>query len=671
MHDPVDIAAEIRRLRSEVARHEELYRLRHEPEISDQAYDRLVRELRALEEAYPLFAAPDSPTRSIGDDRSPGFTTARHLEPMLSLDNTYSRDELAAFDQRLCKALALTACTYVVEPKIDGLAISLTYAEGRLQRAVTRGNGVEGDDVTANVRTIRELPPTLPAAPVPDLIEIRGEVYMTVAEFDRINAARAAAGQPLYMNPRNLASGTLKLLDPQQVAERRLAIVCYGVGHVAGMEFQRQSAIRGRFAAWGLPVLERDWQATGIDAVWAAIGELDQARAGFAYATDGAVIKLDDRAAQRRAGATAKSPRWAISYKFAAAQAETVLRGITLQIGRTGTLTPVAELEPVLIGGSMVSRATLHNEDEIRRKDIREGDTVVVEKAGEVIPAVVRARPEKRPPDAQPFTFAQRVAELGLDAARAPGQAAWRLRCSANPEQLRRRLAHFAGRNAMDIDGLGEEIIRQLVAAGLVRDLPDLYRLNRAELLALEGFADKSTDNLLNAIDASRGNDLWRLLHGLGIPHVGAQSARDLARHFATLDQLAAATDAELQAVDGIGPVMAAAIVAWFADPANRERLHRLTVDAGCNTRASETAPAAGPLHGKTFVLTGTLPSLTRDEAAALITAAGGTVVGSVSNKTDYVVAGASAGSKLARARALNVPVLDENGLRARLAAGS
>jgi DNA ligase (NAD+) len=669
-----DPAARIDWLRHEIARHEHLYRVANQPEISDVAFDRLLAELRALEAEYPLFARPDSPTQRPGDDRIEGFARVRHQQPMLSLDNTYNRTELLEFDRRIARLAPGAPRRYVVEPKIDGLAISLTYEQGRLVRAVTRGNGTEGDDVTANIRTIRGLPDTLAGDRIPPFVEIRGEVYLLEDRFRAINAQRVADGLPPYMNARNLASGTLKLLEPRVVAARGLSIALYGLGASDGLTLDRQADLLPLLSAWGLPTLAERWVVDGIDAVWQAIGELDQIRGSLPFSTDGAVIKLDDMPTQRQLGFTAKSPRWAISYKFAAEQAETRLNAVTIQIGRRGTLTPVAELEPVLIAGTTVSRATLHNEDEIRRKDIRIGDRVVVEKAGEIIPAVVRVVLDARPADAQPFDFAAAVAAMGLDAERVAGQAAWRLRSLDNPASIRRKIEHFAARTAMNIDGLGREIVRQLVESGRVRDAADLYLLNEEDLLQLDGFARKSAENLVRAIQATRTNPLWRLLHALGIPHVGAQSAKDLARHFGSLDALAAADLPTLADIHGIGSVMADAIHTWFRDPVNRELVRRLVDDgqvappAESPTAQPTDASTTNPVAGKTFVLTGTLPTWSRDEAALAIEAAGGRVSGSVSKRTDFVVAGDSAGSKLDKAQELGVPVIDESTLRSLLA---
>lgn len=711
MASSAEVSSRIARLRAEIARHERLYRLENAPEISDQAFDRLVRELQQLESAHPNLAAEASPTRQIGDDRLAEFVSHTHREPMMSLDNTYDRSELVEWYGRLQRFLnsagadtlvptpppsdarrpeareelfsssepAASGATreeplpLLVEPKIDGLAISLTYEKGELVCAATRGNGVEGDDVTENVRTIRSIPTrlqvTADAPPAPDLIEIRGEIYMTYAEFERINAERREADQPIYMNPRNLAAGTLKQLDPKVVRRRRLEIVVYAMGACEGWQPPRQHDIIDTFRQWGFPVADRYRLAAGIGEAWAAIEELDSVRAEFPFPTDGVVLKLDDRSGQQVAGATSKAPRWAIAYKFAAEQAETRLHRISIQVGRTGALTPVAELDPVLLAGSTVKRATLHNEDEIRRKDVREGDTVVVEKAGEIIPAVVRVVMEKRPTGSQAFEFPRRLREMGFDAERVPGQAAWRLKTSDNPVQLHRQIVHFASRTAMDIDGLGKEIISQLIEAGLAKDVADLFDLTVEKILPLERFAQKRAENLIQAIEKSRENDLWRLLHGLGLPHVGAEAAKLLAREFGTLDRLREASTDGLCGIHGIGEVMARSIVEWFESDAHQRRLERLRA-AGLNFTAAsaghpEQEAEEQPLRGKTFVLTGTLPSLTRDEASALISGAGGRVTGSVSGKTDYVLAGESAGSKLAKAEKLGVAVIDENQLKA------
>jgi DNA ligase (NAD+) len=672
--DPAHAQARISRLRAEVARHDELYHRRAKPEITDGDYDGLKRELADLEAEYPAEAAAgaaESPTARVGDDRAEGFTTYRHRQAMQSLDNTYSEEEIREFDARLAKMLGRQDLGYVVEPKIDGLAVSLTYEKGRLVRAVTRGNGVEGDDVTANVLTIASLPRELKApkgAPLPDSIEIRGEVYLTLAEFQRINLAREEEGLELYANPRNLAAGTLKQLDPREVAQRRLEIVLYGLGACSppGAAGDAQSAFLARVRAWGLPTVERFWTAQGIERVWAAIGELNSIRSGFAYATDGAVVKLDSLGLQREAGSTSKAPRWAMAYKFAAERAETRLLGISVQVGRTGVLTPVAELEPVVLAGTTVSRATLHNADEIARKDIRVGDSVFIEKAGEVIPAVVGVDQGRRDPKCGPYVFPRRCPACGTAVVRREGEVAVRCPNQDCPVQVRRRVSHFASKACVDIDGLGVAMVDELVEKGWVGSVADIYRLRRENLLSLGKNVEKSTDNLLAAIEASKGAELWRFVHGLGIPHVGVSSARELAAKFGGLEALAAARredflgEKKATLIAGFGETMAEAIVEHFNQPRNRSLVAEL-IGLGISPRAPARSVAANAaLAGKTFVLTGTLPGLTREEATARIEAAGGKVSGSVSRKTSYVLAGEEAGSKLAKARELGIPVLGE-----------
>lgn len=656
----------IRSLRKEIVYHDERYYREARPEISDFEYDLLKQELLALESSYPDEDTENSPVFKVGDDRVEGFTKRRHVQPMFSLDNTYSQGELYAFHQRLQKIFPDQPLHYVVEPKIDGVAISLTYHEGRLQYAVTRGNGVEGDDITRNVLEMKTVPKQLTGNRWPETIEIRGELYMLREEFLRINREREAKGLPLFANPRNLTAGTIKQLAG--IGDRRIEIVLYGLGHCTEEPIRRQSELPSLLQSWGLPVVEKYWAVEGIEAVWSAIQELDEQRHRFTYDTDGAVVKLDSLAWQREAGFTSKAPRWAIAYKFAAEQAETVLRAIRVQIGRTGALTPVAELEPVQLAGTTVSRATLHNEDEIIRKDIRPGDTVVIQKAGEIIPQVLRVVLEKRPADSQPFDFGAYLKSLGYNARREPGQAVWRLVDTDTLEQQHRKLVHFAGKQCMDIENLGEAVVRQLLEQGLIRDAADLYQLKVEDLLGLEKFAQKSSENLIRAIEASKQNEWWRLLHGLGIPHVGAQASKDLARAFPNIRALMDADEQTLQALDGIGEIMARSIREFFADPANRALVERLLA-VGVNGESRSESAEAAPLQGKTFVLTGTLPTLSREEATALIERAGGRVSSSVSKKTDYVLAGEAAGSKLTKAQDLGVPILDEAAFRAMIGA--
>jgi DNA ligase (NAD+) len=673
--DSATVQQRIADRRALVARHDELYYRRAKPEITDQEYDRLKRELADLEAKYPeaaRAAGAASPTASVGDDRAEGFQTYRHRQAMQSLDNTYSEAELREFHGRLVRLLGREDLGYAVEPKIDGLAVSLTYEKGRFVRAVTRGNGVEGDDVTANALTIHSLPRELKkskAMPFPDVVEVRGEVFLTLAEFQRINLGREEAALEPYANPRNLAAGTLKQLDAREVASRRLEIVLYGMGACAPVSAggETQSGYGARLRAWGLPTVEKSWAVQGIDAVWAAVEELDRLRDKFAYATDGAVIKLDSFAQQREAGHTSKAPRWAMAYKFAAERAETKLLAITIQVGRTGVLTPVAELEPVILAGTTVARATLHNRDEIARKDIRVGDTVSLEKAGEVIPAVIAVNLSRRPPHCAPYVFPEKCPACGTRVVQLDGEVALRCPNYDCPVQVRRRVRHFASKACVDIDGLGEAMVDQVVEEKWVESAADIYRLKRADLLTLGKDVEKSTDNLLAAIERSKGTELWRFVHGLGIPHVGAASAKDLATRFGGLEALASARledflgEKKASLIAGIGETMAQAIVTHFNQPRNRTLVAEL-IELGVNppVPAGKAAATEGVFLGQTFVLTGTLPQLTREEATARIEAAGGKVSGSVSKKTSYVLAGAEAGSKLDKAQALGVPVIDE-----------
>ncbi|MFZ9745644.1 MAG: NAD-dependent DNA ligase LigA [Opitutaceae bacterium] len=680
---PEEAAVRIATLRAEVARHDELYYRQARPELTDFAYDGLKAELARLERAFPAAPATGtaSPTARVGDDRAEGFVRVRHRQAMTTLDNTYDEAELREFHARLVRALGTEDLAYTVEPKVDGVAISLTYEDGRLTRAVTRGDGEEGDDVTANVRTIRGLPAALVDLAPPAVIEVRGEIYLREEEFRRINQLQEEAGEAPYANPRNLAAGTLKQLDPRVVAGRRLEIVLYGVGHCEPPVATSQSGLHERLRGWGLPVLDPCWSVRGPEAVWAVIGELDARRRALPFGTDGAVVKLDAFAQQRhprvgfrgmaadgQAEAARKlSPRWACAFKFPPDQAETRVREITIQVGRTGVLTPVAELEPVLLAGTTVRRATLHNADEIARKDVRPGDTVRVEKAGEIIPAVVAVVLARRAPGAEPYVFPRECPVCRTAAVRPEGEVAWRCPNPECPEQVRRRIEHFASKAGVDIDGLGEEIVGQLLERGLVRRLPDLFRLRLEDLLPLRKSGEVWAANLIAGIAARREVELWRVINGLGIPQVGAAAAKELARTFRSLEALLDAPLAELCRVEGFGEKTAQAVRGWCQQPAHRALVTELLA-AGLAPRAP--AAVAGGLAGKTFVLTGTLPTLAREDAAALIEAAGGRVSGSVSRKTHYVVAGEEAGSKLTKARDLGVPVLDEAGLRALLAGG-
>jgi DNA ligase (NAD+) len=653
-------ARRIDELRAELGRHNRLYYEQARPEIGDREYDLLLRELRDLEEEHPECAAADSPTRIVGGRPLEGFTQVPHRTPMLSLDNTYSEEEVAAFHQRIARLLGDRAFEIIIEPKIDGVALSLLYERGRLVHAATRGDGRTGDDVTRNILTIGSVPRTLAAQNPPSLLEVRGEVFMPRGVFAELNRIREESGEEAFVNPRNAAAGSLKQLDPKLVAERRLDARFYGVGAAEGLAAEGQNELIGVLKGYGFQTSERIWRAGTLEEVLAALRELDRLRHGFAYDTDGAVLKVDAFAQREQLGFTSKAPRWAMAYKFKAEQAETKLLGITVQVGRTGVLTPVAELDPVFVGGSTVSRATLHNEDEIRRKDIRIGDTVVIEKAGEIIPAVVAVRADLRAGTERPFTMPERCPVCDGRTGREPDEVAVRCLNPACPAQLRRRITHFAARGAMAIDGLGEALVDQIVARGLVRDVAGLYALDASTLSGLERMAEKSAANLAEAIEASKKQPLWRLLFGLGIPHVGASAARDLEQHFGTMDALAAAPGLALLEVPDVGDVVAHSIRAWFDAVENQGLIRRLR-EAGLNFGSGPGKPSAGLLQGTLWVLTGTL-ARPREEVAEQIRALGGNVAGSVSKKTSFVLAGEAAGSKLDKARSLGIAILDEAG---------
>ena len=663
---------QILRLRAAIQRYEELYRKKHTPEISDFEFDKLVDQLADLEREFPMFAGPDL---GIGDDKSEGFQQADHKAPMLSLDNTYDEADFRAFGDRLYKALGGTGLEFIVEPKVDGVAVSLTFEKGQFVRAVTRGNGARGDDVTANVSLIREIPRTLKGAP--DLLEVRGEIYMELAEFQRLNQLREAEGEPLYANPRNLAAGTVKLLDGEEARKRRLSIVCYGLGACEpASAFASLKDFKHKLKAWGFPIRDDIDVQQGVDAAWKAIQQLDVLRRDLPFPTDGAVVKVNRLEDQRRAGTTSKFPHWAVAFKFPPDQAETILRKISMQVGRTGAITPVAELDPVLLAGSTVARATLHNADEISRKDIREGDTVRIQKAGEIIPQVLSVVLAKRPADAQPFDFEARLKELGLDAARDGEEAAYKLRAPSRDMKVR-RLVHFASKQCLDIDGLGDAVAEQLVDSGLV-DVPvDALAITPAQWRMLEGFKDKSVDNMMAGLEQAKQRELWRAIHALGIPNVGMQTAKDLARHFKSMDALESAQPGDLlltkvgkkggvsyeSVISGVGIEVSESILSFFSDPNHRDWVKAMRA-AGLNLVEAAAAGSVEGVAGKTFVLTGTLPTLGRDEARDLIEKAGGKVSGSVSKNTHYVVAGEEAGSKLTKAQELGVAILDEAGLR-------
>jgi len=659
------VAERIRFLSEEIRRHDERYYRDADPEISDFDYDLLKQELEELEQAHPELSNEDSPTSKIGDDLSEGFQTYRHRLPMLSLDNTYSKDEFYAFVERVGRGLESDSIEFVVEPKIDGVAVSVTYEDGKLVRAVTRGNGAEGDDITANAVLIDELPKAIEGSGAPEIVEVRGEIYMRNDEFDRINEERQVAGLQAFKNPRNLAAGTVKMLDRAEVAKRRLNIILYGLGFCQPSITESQWGFHEKLRNWQFPVGERYWKVNGANEAWEAIEQLDAMRNGFLYPTDGAVVKVNGFGEQDILGQTSKAPRWAIAYKFAAEQAETLLEDIAIQVGRTGVLTPVAKLRPTTLAGTTVSRATLHNAEEMERKDVRVGDTVIVEKAGEIIPAVLRVVKEKRPAGSAPFVFPTACPECGSETRRIEGEVALRCLNVECPAQVRGRLEHFASRQCMDIEGMGIAVVNQLVSRSLVSNYADTYRLTFDDLLGLEKFANKSASNLLEAIEKSKRNDLWRLLHGLGIPQVGAAAAKDLAKAFGSVARLREATIESLVEVEGIGEKTAEGIVAFFQNEANASIVDDL-FELGMDPVAPEIPEGDEAIfNGMTFVITGTLPKMKRNEAKALIESKGGKAAGSVSKKTDYLVAGESAGSKLSKAESLGISILSEEALLA------
>jgi DNA ligase (NAD+) len=674
-------------LARQLREHDYRYYVLARPTISDREYDALYQELLDLERQFPDLITPDSPSQRVGGQPLSAFRPVRHALPMLSLDNTYSEAEVREFVARVQKLLPGVTLEWTVEPKIDGVAVSIRYEDGLLAVGTTRGDGTTGDDITANLRTIRSVPLHLREASsvnsgmekdpksfsgpvIPRLLEVRGEVFMSRKGFAALNRERESAGEELFANSRNATAGSMKLLDSRIVARRPIEIICYGIGAVepapgSGGTPSTQKGVLEWLQALGFRSPERLWLCRSIEETLAALHELDAIRRGFDYETDGAVIKLNAFELRERVGFTGKAPRWAMAYKYAGEQAQTKLRGITVQVGRTGALTPVAELEPVLLAGSTISRATLHNEEDLRRKDVRVGDTVMVEKAGEVIPAVIGVVLDRRVGDERPFKFPRQCPECGSHVTREVLQGGegvqWRCPNLDCPAQVRGRLEHWCSRGAMDIEGGGEVLVRQLVKTGLVRDVADLYRLKLSELIALERMGEKSARNFLTGLEASKRRDMWRVLYGLGILHVGAGVAKALGRRFANLDDLFLAGPGPLQEVDDVGEVIARSIVDWHAEARNRDLVERLR-QAGLNFASELFQPAAakGRLAGKTFVLTGTLPSLTREEAVAIIESLGGKVSGSVSRRTDFVLAGAEAGSKLEKARQLGVPVIDE-----------
>ena len=679
---PAKRAAQLRR---ELEEHNHRYYVLDQPSIPDADYDRLFRELQALEDQHPELRTPDSPTQRVGGAALKEFAPVRHRQPMQSLNNCFSEEELAEFDRRVREGLGLESAGYVAEPKLDGLAVSLTYQDGVFVQGATRGDGETGEDITANLRTIRSLPLALreaSTATLPKIIEIRGEVYLPHAGFKRMNEEAAAKGEKLYVNPRNAAAGSLRQLDPKMTAARPLALYAYGVGFSQGWAAPKTHAeVLELLRRWGFPVSELIETVRGVDGCLGYYRRMQERRAALPFDIDGVVYKLNDLAGRDELGSVSRAPRWAIAHKFPAEEATTVLENVEFQVGRTGTLTPVARLRPVFVGGANVSNATLHNMDEVERKDVRIGDTVIVRRAGDVIPEVKGVVLELRPADARKVVLPATCPVCGGHVERPEGEVAARcsngLSCRA---QLHGALQHFVSRKAMDIEGLGEKLLAQLIDTGLVRTPADIFRLRAEPLAALERMGEKSAENVAAAIDKSKDTRFERFLYALGIPDVGETTARDLARHFATLESLkeAALRDLasesdpalklkdyypEMRKVPDVGPIVAAHICHFFAEPRNSKVIDELLA-AGIRWPAPKAA-AAGVLSGKTLVITGTLPGMSRDEAGALIEAHGGKVSGSVSSKTDYLLAGAEAGSKPAKAEKLGVAVIDLAGLRA------
>jgi DNA ligase (NAD+) len=651
---PAAARKRVEALRGQLRRHERLYYVENRPEITDAEFDRLMRELVALEAEHPELASLDSPSRRVGGEPAEGFATVVHAEVMLSLENAYSWDEALAWLARATRVLGREPRGFVVELKIDGLSISLRYEGGRLARGATRGDGTRGEDVTDNVRTIRTIPLTVPeTAP----LEVRGEVYYSKGAFERVNAAREQDGEPLFMNPRNAAAGTMRLLDSRITAKRRLDAWLYAVVEASPMP-EGQSAALDRLKSLGFPVSPHWRRCETFDEVREFVESWREKRRELDFETDGVVIKVDDRRTREELGATAKSPRWALAYKYPAEEATTVVREIGVQVGRTGTLTPVAHFDPVVLAGTTVKRATLHNYDDLARKDVRVGDTVVVEKGGDVIPKVVRVILEKRRKGAPPFRMPERCPVCGDPVVKEEDEVATRCVNPACPAVVREALRHFCGRRAMNIEGLGDKLVDQLVTAGLLTDVASIYDRKASDLVELERWGEKSAANLIEEIEKSKGNDASRLLFALGIRHVGEKAARTLIGHFGSLDALAAASEEELQAVEEVGPNTAAALRAWFSHPRHRELLEKLRRHGVRLEGQMRARPAQGALTGKTVVITGTLSGITREEAGERLAAAGAKIAGSVSKKTDLLVVGESAGSKLDRAKALGVPAV-------------
>lgn len=653
-----EAAARVETLRRELERHRRLYYEESSPEISDYEYDRLEKELAELETAFPELATEASPTKTVGGRPAKGFAPVPHPAPLLSLDNTYDEADLLDWNGRLERVLGMSGLAFICEIKLDGLSVALHFRNGRFERGATRGDGLVGEDVTANLATVSDIPKQLRGAP--EELVVRGEVYLPVRAFTELNSQREEEGQSVFANPRNAAAGSLRQIDPSVTARRPLACFCYQVLHAEGYEAASQERLLKDLAGWGFSVEPNHRLCRDFDEVLAYCREWTARRHEIAYDADGVVIKLDDARLQAQAGSTAKSPRWAVAFKFPAEQAETLVEAIAVQVGRTGALTPVAKLKPVRVGGVTVSSASLHNEEELGRKDVRVGDTVLLERAGGVIPYVVEVVREKRARDSEPFRFPTVCPECGQSAYKPEGEVISRCVNRSCKAQRKEGLRHFASRTAMDISGLGDVLVENLVERGLVKDPADLYALKLGDLAALPRMAEKSASNLLSQIEASKTRPYRRVLYALGIRQVGEETAKAIAARFPSVDGLLDAPVESLVEVEGVGPKVAADIRAFFDVEANRAMLARLK-SAGLAFEGE--GPAPGPLSGLAFVLTGTLESMTRPQAKEALEALGASVSSSTSKQTSFVVAGPGAGSKLETARKLGVPVLDERAL--------
>jgi DNA ligase (NAD+) len=662
--NPTPFADKAEKLRRAIERHNKLYYNEAAPEITDAEYDRLFQELVRLETEHPEIAAPDSPTKRVGSAPSESFATATHRVPMLSLANAFDEGDVAAFDRRCREGLGSEAVEYSCELKFDGLAVTLAYEDGLLVQGATRGDGAVGEDVTPNLRTIRTIPLRLAVRKPPKLLEVRGEVMMLRRDFEAINKRAVESGEKTFVNPRNAAAGGLRQLDPRLTAQRRLSFFAYGIGAHGGFDVpQTHSRLLGVLDEMGFPVAKDRRTAKGVEGLLEFYAEVGEKRAKLAYDIDGVVYKVNRFAEQEKLGFVSRAPRWAVAHKFPAEEATTEIEAIEIQVGRTGSLTPVARLKPVFVGGTTIVNATLHNEDEIRRKDIWKRDTVVVRRAGDVIPEVARVAKQGPREKSDRFDMPDKCPRCGSAVVRLDNEA--RARCSGGlfcPAQRQASLLHFASRRAMDIEGLGDKIVEQLVDGGIVRTPADLYKLGVAKLTALERMAEKSATNLYEAIEKSKKTTLGRFVYALGIRNVGEVTAKDLARHFGTLDRLMDASVEQLQEAPDVGPVVAESIAGFFRERHNREVVEQLRASGVAWSESAGTAveKPTGPFAGKIVVLTGTLAAMSRDEAKEKIEALGGKVTGSVSKKTDFVVAGEEAGSKLDKAKELGVTVLDE-----------